>query len=82
MNNRNKKLIKVSDQELGNISKQRPFLSSKQMAIIFGYKSDDALRKQRCEKRSLFPYIKVGRRVFYDLAKVLQIAEIKLIKPE
>lgn len=74
--------MNISQQQLEILMKQKPYLSSKQMAKVFGYKSDDALRKQRCENRTLFPYVKVGTRVFYDLGKTLEIAENKLIKPE
>ena len=40
-------------------------LTSKQLAVMVGLKSDAALRKQRSKHRSLFPYCRVGRRIFY-----------------
>ena len=42
-------------------------LTSKQLAVMVGLKSDAALRKQRSKHRSLFPYCKVGRRIFYPV---------------
>jgi len=47
----------------------------------FGYKSTDALRKQRSKgNRPLFPYIKIGNRIFYDLSEILKLAERSLVK--
>ena len=40
-------------------------LTSKQLAKIINLKSDAALRKQRSKGRSLFPYTRVGRKIFY-----------------
>ena len=47
-------------------------LTSKQMADLIGLKSDGALRKQRSKHRSLFPYSKIGGRVFYSLDLIVR----------
>jgi hypothetical protein len=47
-------------------------LSSKQLAVMVGLKSDAALRKQRSKNRSLFPYCKVGRRIFYPVDLIVK----------
>ena len=50
-------------------------LTSKQLAKIINLKSDAALRKQRSKGRSLFPYTRVGRKIFYPanlIVKTLQ----------
>jgi len=71
----------ITAHELELLKKQTPFLSSKQMAELFGYKSDDALRKQRSKNGTLiFPYIKIGNKVFYPLSKTLELAEKNLVK--
>ena len=62
--------------------KKDTILSSKEMAEWFGYKSDDALRKQRCMNRTIFPYFKLGGRVFYRLADILEEVKKNLIKPD
>lgn len=63
------------------LMKQEPILSSKQMAKFMGYKSDDALRKQRSKNHTLFPYIKLRGRVFYRLSDTLEEVKKNLIKP-
>jgi|TARA_Y100000310_G_scaffold198506_1_gene198535 hypothetical protein len=47
-------------------------LTSKQLATMVGLKSDAALRKQRSINRSLFPYCKVGRRIFYPMDLIMK----------
>jgi|TARA_R100001480_G_scaffold97959_1_gene102489 hypothetical protein len=47
-------------------------LTSKQLAVMVGLKSDAALRKQRSKHRSLFPYCKVGRRIFYPVDLIVK----------
>jgi len=50
---------------------------------LFGYKSTDALRKQRSKgNKPLFPFIKIGNRIFYDLAEILKLAERSLVKTD
>ena len=47
-------------------------LTSKQLAVMVGLKSDAALRKQRSKHRSLFPYCRVGRRIFYPVDLIVK----------
>ena len=47
-------------------------LTSKQLSIMVGLKGDAALRKQRSKGRSLFPYCKVGRRIFYPVDEIVR----------
>jgi len=47
-------------------------LTSKQLAVMVGLKSDAALRKQRSKHRSLVPYCKVGRRIFYAVDLIVK----------
>lgn len=72
--------IEVDEKQLELLKKESPILTTKQMASYMGYKSDDALRKQRSSSSSIFPYFKIGNRVFYPLAKTLELAEKKLVK--
>jgi hypothetical protein len=70
---------KLKDKDLNLLMNRKPFLTTRQMAEMFGYKSTDALRKQRMKgKKPLFPFFKIGRRVFYDLGKILELIEQKL----
>jgi hypothetical protein len=71
----------MDSKTLDLLMRQEPFLSSKQMAKFMGYKSDDALRKQRSKKYSLFPYIKLKGRIFYRLSDTLEEVKKNLIKP-
>jgi hypothetical protein len=71
----------MDSKTLDLLMKQEPILSSKQMAKYFGYKSDDALRKQRSKNSSLFPYIKLRGRVFYRLSDTLAEVQKNLKKP-
>jgi len=60
------------DEFLKLIEDKCKILSSKQLAVMIGLKSDAALRKQRSKDRSLFPYCKVGRRVFYPVDLIVK----------
>jgi len=55
----------LSDDELKKfINKDCKLLTSKNLAEVLGV-SDGALRKQRSNNRSLFPYSKLRGRIFY-----------------
>lgn len=74
---------KITNEELKLLMNKRPILTTKQLSELFGYKSTDALRKQRSKgHKPLFPYIKIGKRIFYDLSKILELAEQKLVKAD
>ena len=67
----------VSTKELEDMQRggNLKLLTSKQLAKIINLKSDAALRKQRSKGRSLFPYTRVGRKIFYPanlIVKTLQ----------
>jgi len=80
-NNNQKYMNKVNDADLQLLMKRKPFLTTRQLSKLFGYKSTDALRKQRSKgNRPLFPYIKIGNRIFYDLSEILKLAERSLVK--
>ena len=71
----------INKEELEIIMKKKPFLTTRQLSKLFGYKSTDALRKQRTKgNKPLFPFIKIGNRIFYDLAEILKLAERSLVK--
>jgi hypothetical protein len=84
MNNKNKNqkyMNKVNDADLQLLMERKPFLTTRQLSKLFGYKSTDALRKQRSKgNKPLFPFIKIGNRIFYDLAEILKLAERSLVK--
>ena len=84
MNNKNKNqkyMNKVNDADLQLLMERKPFLTTIQLSKLFGYKSTDALRKQRSKgNKPLFPFIKIGNRIFYDLAEILKLAERSLVK--
>lgn len=46
------------------IERDCKLLTSKDLALLLGV-SEGAIRKQRSKNRSLFPYAKLGRRIFY-----------------
>lgn len=72
---------KIKDADMQLLMDRKPFLTTKQLSKLFGYKSTDALRKQRCKgNKSLFPFIKIGNRIFYDLSEILKLAERSLVK--
>ena len=69
--------------ELEILMKKKPFLTTRQLSKLFGYKSTDALRRQRSKgHKPLFPFIKIGNRIFYDLSEILKLAERSLVKTE
>ena len=84
MNNKNKNqkyMNKVNDADLQLLMERKPFLTTRQLSKLFGYKSTDALRKQRSKgNKPLFPFIKIGNRIFYDLSEILKLAERSLVK--
>ena len=56
----------VDDDQLQKlIDSDCKLLTSKQFAQLVNLKTDAALRKQRSKNRSLFPYSRIGRRIFY-----------------
>jgi hypothetical protein len=72
---------KVNDADIELLMNRKPFLTTRQLSELFGYKSTDALRKQRSKgNKPLFPFIKIGNRIFYDLAEILKLAERSLVK--
>ncbi len=63
----------LSDVEFQKLmEEEHKILSSRQLADMIGLKSDAALRKQRSNNRSLFPYCKVGRRIFYPVDLIVK----------
>jgi len=73
----------INKTELEMLMNKKPFLTTRQLSKLFGYKSTDALRKQRSKgNKPLFPFIKIGNRIFYDLSEILKLAERSLIKTE
>ena len=54
------------------INKNSKFISSPAAAELLGV-SDNALRQQRHKARPLFPYHKVGPRVFYSVEEIYEI---------
>jgi hypothetical protein len=73
----------INKTELEMLMNKKPLLTTRQLSKLFGYKSTDALRKQRSKgNKPLFPYIKIGNRIFYDLSEILKLAERSLIKTE
>jgi hypothetical protein len=72
---------KINNSELELLMNKKPFLTTRQLSKLFGYKSTDALRKQRSKgNKPLFPFIKIGTRVFYDLSEILKLAKRFLVK--
>jgi|TARA_R110000803_G_scaffold210162_2_gene281282 hypothetical protein len=57
----------VSKEQLAKMLEDKDYklFTSKQLAEILNLKSDAALRKQRSKNRSLFPFTRVGRQVYY-----------------
>ena len=47
-------------------------ITSKQLAKILHLKSDAALRKQRSKNRSLFPFTRIGRTIYYPADLVVE----------
>ena len=71
----------MDDKDIQLIINRRPFLTTRQLSKLFGYKSTDALRKQRSKgHKPLFPFVKIGNRIFYDLSEILKLVERSLVK--
>jgi len=72
---------KMDDKDIQLLINRRPFLTTRQLSKLFGYKSTDALRKQRSKgHKPLFPFVKIGNRIFYDLSEILKLVERSLVK--
>ena len=81
--NNSKHMKKANDADIEMLINKKQFLTTRQLSKLFGYKSTDALRKQRSKgHKPLFPFIKIGNRIFYDLAEILKLAERSLIKSD
>jgi len=81
--NNSKHMKKANDADIEMLMNKKPFLTTRQLSKLFGYKSTDALRKQRSKgNKPLFPFIKIGNRIFYDLAEILKLAERSLVKTD
>ena len=81
--NNSKHMKKANDADIEMLMNKKPFLTTRQLSKLFGYKSTDALRKQRTKgNKPLFPFIKIGNRIFYDLAEILKLAERSLVKTD
>lgn len=73
----------MTDREFYLFINKKHFLTTRQLSKLFGYKSTDALRKQRSKgNKPIFPFVKIGNRVFYDLSEILKLAQRSLIKTE
>jgi len=71
----------MDDKDIQLLINRRPFLTTRQLSKLFGYKSTDALRKQRSKgHKTLFPFVKIGNRIFYDLSEILKLVERSLVK--
>ena len=57
-------------------------LTSKQFAQLVNLKTDAALRKQRSKNRSLFPYCRIGRRIFYPMDLIMQTLHKNVVSNE
>ena len=81
--NNSKYMKKTNDADIEMLMNKKPFLTTRQLSRLFGYKSTDALRKQRSKgNKPLFPFIKIGNRIFYDLSEILKLAERSLVKTD
>jgi len=81
--NNSKYMKKTNDADIEMLMNKKPFLTTRQLSKLFGYKSTDALRKQRSKgNKPLFPFIKIGNRIFYDLSEILKLAERSLVKTD
>ena len=66
------KSYQLSDQELQEfMNKNCKLLSSIQLAELL-HVTEGAIRKQRSKGRSLFPYAKLGGRVFYPADLIVE----------
>ena len=57
-------------------------LTSKQFSQLVNLKTDAALRKQRSKNRSLFPYCRIGRRIFYPMDLIMQTLHKNVVSNE
>ena len=74
---------KVNDADFELLMNKNSFLTTNQLAKLFGYKSTDALRKQRSKgNRPIFPYTKIGNRIFYSLSEILKLAQQNLVRAD
>ena len=73
----------VDDDQLQKlIDSDCKLLTSKQFAQLVNLKTDAALRKQRSKNRSLFPYCRIGRRIFYPMDLIMQTLHINVVSYE
>jgi hypothetical protein len=74
----------LDDKEVKQLmDNQIKLLTSKQLAVIIGLKSDAALRKQRSSKHnSLFPYCRIGRRIFYPVDLLVKTIHKNVVDAE
>ena len=69
----------LNDQEVTNfIDKECKLLTSKQLAKVLNV-SDGALRKQRSNARSIFPYAKINGRIFYPTDAIVKTIHNNLV---
>jgi hypothetical protein len=69
----------LNDQEVNNfIEKECKLLTSKQLAKVLNV-SDGALRKQRSNSRSIFPYAKINGRIFYPTDAIVKAIHNNLV---
>jgi hypothetical protein len=74
---------KANEADIKLLMNKKPFLTTRQLSRLFGYKSTDALRKQRSKgNKPIFPFIKIRNRIFYDLSEILKLVERSLVKTE
>lgn len=63
----------VSEEELKNLlDNDCKLLTSKDLSKLLQLKSDAALRKQRSKDRSLFPFARIGRSIYYPMHLVMK----------
>ena len=73
----------VDDDQLQTlIDSDCKLLTSKQFAQLVNLKTDAALRKQRSKNRSLFPYCRIGRRIFYPMDLIMQTLHKNVVSNE
>ena len=73
----------ITDDELQKlIEKNCKLLTSRQLAELVKLKSDSALRKQRSKHRSLFPYCRIGRRIYYPMDLLIETLHKNVVSNE
>ena len=73
----------VDDDQLQKlIDSDCKLLTSKQFAQLVNLKTDAALRKQRSKNRSLFPYCRIGRRIFYPMDLIMETLHKNVVSNE